>query len=101
MWNVYADDDPNHPAKPNENAMPGLAPTTAPGPDHVELVVDGEKFVVTRRTGSGTYDRTSDPASYGLSIGSNADWHPDRAEFAQQIRSSLADIDPTTRYLRG
>jgi hypothetical protein len=80
MWNVYADDDPNHPAKPNENAMPGLAPTTAPGPDHVELVVDGEKFVVTRRTGSGTYDRTSDPASYGLSIGSNADWHPDRAD---------------------
>jgi hypothetical protein len=50
MWNVYADDDPNHPAKPNENAMPGLAPTTAPGPDHVELVVDGEKFVLTRRT---------------------------------------------------
>jgi hypothetical protein len=55
----------------------------------------------TRRTGSGTYDRTSDPASYGLSMGSNADWHPDRAEFAQQIRSFLADIDPTTGYLRG
>jgi hypothetical protein len=34
-------------------------------------------------------------------MGSNADWHPDRAEFAQQIRSFLADIDPTTGYLRG
>jgi hypothetical protein len=43
---LYADDHPNHPAEPNENAMPDLAPTTAPGPDHVELVVDGEKFVV-------------------------------------------------------
>jgi hypothetical protein len=103
MWNAYAGDDPNHPANPNENAMPGLAPTPAAGLDPVELVVDGEKFVVTRRAGSsGTYDFawTSHPASYGFTIGSNADWHPDRTELAEQIRSFLAEIDPKTGYLR-
>jgi hypothetical protein len=48
---------PEPSARPNENAMPGPAPTAAPGLDPVELVVDGEKFVVTRRAGSsGTYD---------------------------------------------
>lgn len=103
VWKVYVDGDPSHPAKPNENAMPGLAPTVAPGLDPVELVVDGEKFVVTRRAGSsGTYDFawTSHSASYGFGIGRNADWHPDRAELAKQIRSFLADIDPKTGYLR-
>jgi hypothetical protein len=103
MWSVYAADDPNHPGKPNENAMPGLAPTPAPGLDPVELVVDGERFVVTRRAGSsGTYDFawTSHPASYGFTIGSNADWHPNRAELAEQIRGFLSDIDPKTGYLR-
>jgi hypothetical protein len=108
VWKVYAEDAPSHPgqpneAQPNENAIPGLAPTPAPGLDPVELVVDGETFVVTRRAGSsGTYDFawTSHPASYGFTIGSNADWHPDRAELAEQIRSFLADIDPKTGYLR-
>ena len=36
--------------------------------------------MVSRRAGStGTYDFawTSHPASYGFTIGSNADWHPD------------------------
>ena len=83
--------------------MPGLAPDTEPGLDPVELVVEGEKFVVTRRAGSsGTYDFawTSHPASYGFSMGSNADWHPDRAELVKHIRSFLADIDPKTGYLR-
>lgn len=72
----YADEDPNRPVKPNENGIPGLAPITAPDLDPVELVVDGEKFVVTRRTGSsGTYDFAwaSQPATYGFTIGSNAD----------------------------
>jgi hypothetical protein len=108
VWKAYAEDDPSHPARPNEaqpneNALPGLAPATAPGLDPVELIVDGETFVVTRRAGSsGTYDFawTSHPASYGFTIGSNADWHPDRAELAEQIRSFLADIDPETGYLR-
>jgi hypothetical protein len=103
MWSVYAADDPNHSAKPNENATPGIARTPPPGLDPVELVVDGEKFVVTRRAGSsGTYDFawTSHPASYGFTIGSNADWHPDRAELAEQIRSFLSEIDPKTGYLR-
>jgi hypothetical protein len=108
VWKVYAEDDPSHPARPNEaqpneNAIPGLAPTAAPGLDPVELIVDGETFVVTRRAGSSaTYDFawTSHPASYGFTIGSNADWHPDRAELAEHIRSFLADIDPKTGYLR-
>jgi hypothetical protein len=103
VWSVYADDDPSRPAKSNDNALPGLAPTAAPGLDPVDLVVDGERFVVTRRAGSsGTYDSawTSHPASYGFSIGSNADWQPDRAELAEQIRTFLADIDPETGYLR-
>jgi len=62
VWKAYAEDDPSQPARPNEaqpnqNAIPGLAPTTAPGLDPVELIVDGEQFVVTRRAGSaGTYD---------------------------------------------
>jgi hypothetical protein len=43
---------------------------------------------------------TSHSASYGFSTGSNADWHPDRAALAKQIRSFLADIDPKTGYLR-
>ena len=103
MWKVYADDDSNHPATPNENATPGLAPAAPRGLDPVELVVDGERFVVTRRAGSSdTYDFawTSHPASYGFSIGGNADWHPDRVEMAEQIRSFLAEIDPETGYLR-
>jgi hypothetical protein len=102
MWKAYAD-DPNHPAEPKENAMPGLAPTPAPGLDPIELVVDSEKFLVTRRAdSSGTYDLAwiSHPASYGFSIGTNADWHPDRAELVKQIRSFLTDIDPKTGYLR-
>lgn len=72
MWKVYADDDSNHPATPNENATPGLAPAAPRGLDPVELVVDGERFVVTQRAGSSdTYDFawTSHPASYGFSIG--------------------------------
>jgi hypothetical protein len=60
--------------------------------------------VVTRRAGSPapTYDFawTSHPASYGFTIGSNADWHPGRAGLAEQIRSFLTDIDPKTGYLR-
>jgi hypothetical protein len=102
VWKVY-DDDPSDPAKPNENATPGPAPTPASGIDPVEMVVDGEKFVVTQRAGSpGTYDFawTSHYASYGFSMASNADWHPDRAELTKEIRSFVADIDPKTGYLR-
>jgi hypothetical protein len=113
VWKVYAEDDPSqagrpneaqpNEAQPNENATPGLAPTPAPGLDPVELVVDGEKFVVTRRAGSpSTYDFawTSHPASYGFTMATNADWRPDQAELAEQIHSFLADIDPETGYLR-
>ncbi|HET8915578.1 MAG TPA: hypothetical protein VFM91_07735 [Propionibacteriaceae bacterium] len=103
MWKAYADDDPSHLAASNEDATPGLAPTARAGLDPVELVVEGEKFVVTRRAGSsGTYDFAwiSHPASYGFSVGGSGDWHPDRAELIEEIRSFLADIDPATGYLR-
>jgi len=67
-WSLYRHDDSSRPAKPDENAMPGLAPAVPPGLDPVELVVDGERFIVTRRADSpGTYhfDWISQPASYG------------------------------------
>jgi hypothetical protein len=80
------------PAKPDENAMPGLAPAVPPWLDPVELVVDGERFVVTRGADSpGTYhfDWISHPESYGFTIGTNFGWRPDRAELTQQIRDFL------------
>ena len=86
MWSVYRHDDSSRPAKPDENAMPGLpdenampglAPAVPPGLDPVELVVDGERFVVTRRADSpDTYhfDWISHPASYGFTIRSLCRW---------------------------
>lgn len=57
MWRVYRDDDPSRPVEPNENATPGMAPPPALGLDSIELLVDGECFVVSRRPASlGTYD---------------------------------------------
>jgi len=82
--------------------MPGQAPTVAPGLDPVQLVVDGERFIVTRRADSpGTYDFDwiSHPASYGFTIGANVNWSPDRAELTEAIHSFLADVDPETGYL--
>lgn len=102
VWSAYADDNPSRPAEPDENAMPGLAPAAAPGLDPVELVVDGESFVVTRRADSpGTYDFDwiSHPASYGFTIGANFEWRPGRAELTEEIHHFLADIDPKTGYL--
>ena len=102
---MYAEDDPSHPvrpneAQPNENATPGLHPP--PHLDPVELIVDGSirRHSTCRLPGTYDFAWTSHPASYGFTIGSNADWHPDRAELAEQIRSFLADIDPKTGYLR-
>jgi len=81
--------------------MPGLAPAAAPALDPVELVVDGEGFVVTRRADSpGTYDFDwiSHPASNGFTIGANFEWTPGRAELTEEIHHFLADIDPQTGY---
>ena len=97
MWSVYHHDDSSRPAEPDENAMPGLAPAVPPGFDSVELVVDGERFVVTRRADSpGIYDFDwiSHPASHGFTIGTNFEWWPDRAELTQQIRDFLAGYLP-------
>ena len=102
VWSAYPDDNPSRPAEPDENAMPGLAPAAAPGLDPVELVADGESFVVTRRADSpGTYDFDwiSHPASYGFTIGANFEWRPDQAELTEEIHHFLADVDPKTGYL--
>jgi hypothetical protein len=77
-------------------------PAAAPGLDPVELVVDAERFVVTRRADSpGTYDFDwiSHPASYGFTIGANFEWRPDQAELTGEIHHFLADVDPKTGYL--
>jgi hypothetical protein len=103
VWSAYPESDPRRPAEPAENALPGRAPNAPAGLDPVELVVDGQTFVVTRRADApGTYEFawTSHPASYGFSVGSNTDWEPDRAELAEEIRCFLAEIDPETGYLR-
>jgi hypothetical protein len=97
VWSAYADDNPSRPAEPDENAMPGLAPAAAPGLDPVELVVDGESFVVTRRADSpGTYgfDWISHPASYGFTIGADFEWRPDQAELTEEIHHFLATSTP-------
>ena len=102
VWSAYADDNPSRPAEADENAMPGLAPAAVPGLDPVELVVDGESFVVTRRADSpGTYDFDwiSHPASYGFTIGANFEWRPGQAELTEEIHHFLADVDPKTGYL--
>ena len=77
-------------------------PPPCPGSNPVELVVDGERIVVTRRVDSpGTYDFdwSSHPASYGFGVSANFDWRPDQAELTEHIRSFLAEIDPETGYL--
>jgi hypothetical protein len=103
MRGAYRDDDPSHPVDDlDEKATPGLAPAGKPGVDPVELVVDGETFVVTRRSDSPRtvdFDWTSHSESYGFTVGMNFDWMPDRAELIDQIRSFLAEIDPETGYL--
>lgn len=102
MWSEYAADDPGRPDKPDEHATPGLAPAAAPGLDPVELVIDGQRFVVTRRAESaGTYDFNwvNHPASYGFTIGASVEWRPDRSEMTEEIRSFLAEVDPETGYL--
>src|SRR5829696_10089972 len=83
MWSVCRHEDSSRPAKPDENAMPGLAPAVPPGLDPVELVVDAERFVVTRRADSpGTYhfDWISQPASYRSPSAQTSNGVPDRAE---------------------
>ena len=102
MWSAYSDDDTGRPVEPAENATPGLAPPPPAGLDPVELVVDGERFVVSRRPGSpGTYDFDwiSHPESYGFTIGAHAEWRPDPNEMTEEIRSFLSQVDNETGYL--
>ena len=102
VWSAYRDDDPDEPAETDVGARPDQAPRPEPGTDPVEFLVDGARFVVTRRMGSpGTYDFdwTSHPASYGFTVGMNGSWTPDREELAEHIRSFLAEVDPETGYL--
>lgn len=102
MWSAYDDDDPGRPVRPNEHAAPGLAPPPPAGLDPVELEVDGERFVVTRRPGSpGTYDFdwASHVDSYGFTVGANSEWLPDWNEMREEIRTFLSQIDHESGYL--
>lgn len=102
MWRVYRDDDPSRPVEPNENATPGMAPPPALGLDSIELLVDGECFVVSRRPASlGTYDFRwiSHPESYGFATGGDPAWRPDQDELTEDIGAFLAQVDPETGYL--
>lgn len=102
MWNAYADDDPSRPVEPTETATPGLAPPPPATPEPIVLVVDGERFVVTRRPNSpGTYDFnwTTHPESYGFTVGANSEWRPDQNEMTEEIRRFLSQIDNETGYL--
>jgi hypothetical protein len=103
MRSAHRDDDPSRPVDNlDENATPSPAHAGKPGVDPVELVVDGKTFVITRRADSPRtfdFDWTSNPKSYGFTVGMNFDWMPDRAELIDQIRSFLAEIDPETGYL--
>lgn len=103
MWNVYSDDGPGRPVEPDGTAIPGLAPPPPVGLDPIEIVVDGECFVVTHRPGSpGTYDFdwTNHPEAYGFAVGRNPEWRPDRTEMTDEIRIFLAQVDKDTGYLR-
>jgi hypothetical protein len=104
MWSSYSDSDPTNPelAVTDPDAVPGVAPRPAPGLDPVELFVEGERFVVTRRADTpGTYDFdwASHPSSYGFTVGGDAAWTPGREELLDDIRNFLADVDPHTGYL--
>ena len=102
MWSDYAADDPSLPGEADQHAIPGLAPDAVPGLDPMELVVEGQRFLVTRRAESpGTYDFDwiSHPESYGFTLAAGDEWRPDHDELAEQIRSFLAEIDPDTGYL--
>ena len=86
-------------------ARPGWAPS-AEQPTYVEsheLTVDGERFRVARRTGTGTtYDYTwltGPNDGYGFT-GSMSGEHPmTEDEHEESIREFLSGIDPETGYL--
>lgn len=102
MWSAYPDDDAGRPVSPDRSAVPGVAPPPPAGLDPVELEVDGERFVVSRRPGSpGTYDFdwVSHPQSYGFSVGGHAEWRPTEDQLAAEIRSFLSQVDDETGYL--
>lgn len=100
MWSSYRDDEPDRTEDPE--ARPGVAPIRRDGIDPVELVVDGERFVVSRRADSSNtydFDWVSHPESYGFSLSGPADLRMGRAEMITEIRSFLREIDPETGYL--
>jgi hypothetical protein len=84
-----------NPHTPDPDAVPGLEP--------MELVVEGQRFLVTRRAESpGTYnfDWISHSASYGFTIGAGDEWRPDHDELAEEIRSFLARLTLTLAICR-
>lgn len=90
-------------ARPAE-AVPGLAPDQRPEPEPGrQLEVDGEVFVVSRRTSRGRlveydYAWLSGP-NEGYGFGLSGPLHLDEEDHAANIRGFLAEIDPETGYL--
>lgn len=103
VGSTYEEGDPSNSADDlDETARPSTAPAGEPGLDPVELVVDGETFVVTRRPDSPRtidFAWTSHPEGYGFGISTNFDWMPAQSELVERIRSFLAEIDPDIGYL--
>lgn len=102
MRDAYADDDPDGPVELDPTAAPGVRPLPAPGPDTVELVVDGETWRVECRVGVPTivqYDWVSHPHGYGFGSRVNVEREATQDELIEHIRSFMAEVDPATGYL--
>lgn len=101
MRDAYADDDPDGPVELDPTAAPGVRPLPVPGPDTVELVVDGETWLVTHRVGSRLteFDWASHPHGYGFGTRVNVEREATQDELIEHIRSFMAEVDPATGYL--
>ncbi|MCW3843179.1 hypothetical protein ONA70_24050 [Micromonospora yasonensis] len=85
---------------------PGLVPEhmrTRYQGDPVMMTVDGQDFRVRLRAGEpGSYDFDwlSGPHDYGFGLSRSDGFAMTRPEMEEAIRAFLAEIDPTTGYLK-
>lgn len=84
------------------DAEPGLAPPEPPGVTVAELVVQGERWRVSRSAehpGQRDFSWLSHPHGYGFALSGEPGWEPTPDELATTIRDFLAEVDPATGYL--